>query len=446
MMKKKIQISDRKQKKRGFEQQLSLLLMILTVVLAMMVPLLSTHSRESDLQSLGLQYKEGELSSEDIFATNSFQYIDEQQTQALIDERVQEVLPRFSFSLRSSTISSRRLDTFLSIFSKNASTRIAEARSFLEEEGLVDAYNVVGRVDGLVDAQRLLFLQALQESGNHVLEQGLFMTEEINAIKDQGYETLLVKNSLMQQEATEPSILDASSVLTEGNFQEHLQPILEVYVHINSQFQSFLVIDALMLLLEPNVDYEAVETLTLREAAAAEIPDQVITIERGEKIIAKDTVVTSSQLNLLNLMGAESFQYTVLELIGRAVFILISTSISVYVFIQFLHTEKRLYLYLNLMLVSISISLVAMYVVSLFFSSRSSLFLDSYLPVLFAPLFTSHITSKRRLGLVSAFLLACYATLMDQASSVTFFFVLTVSGVCLYFFRYTIKRIDDVFN
>ncbi len=35
---------------------------------------------------------------------------------------------------------------------------------------------------------------------------------------------------------------------------------------------------------------------------------------------------------------------------------------------------------------------------------------------------------------------------MDQSSSITFFFVLTVSGVCLYFFRYTIKRIDDVFN
>lgn len=235
--------------------------------------------------------------------------------------------------------------------------------------------------------------------------------------------------------------------MTKENLQSQLSPVLEPYEHIDSQFQPFLVVDALVMLLEPNVDYEAVETLALREEAASAIPEQVITIERGgEKIIAKDTVVTSSQIDLLQLMGSNSFQYTILELIGRAIFILLSTSVSVYVFIQFLHAEKRLYLYLNLMLVSVSLSLVAMYVVSLFFTSRSSLFLDSYLPVLFAPLFTSHITSKKRLGLVSAFLLACYATLMDQSSSITFFFVLTVSGVCLYFFRYTIKRIDDVFN
>lgn len=439
---KKIQLPERKQKKRELQQQLSLFLMVLTVFLAMVIPLLSTHSSGSGLKDLGTRYTEGELSSEDIFATSSFQYIDDEQTQKLIEQRMQEVLPYFSYSLRSSTVSSRRLEKFLALFHQGNT----DFNTFLEKEGISDEHNVVGRIVGLSPEQQQLLLQALEETGSYVLERGLFDEEEVNTVRSQGYGELLVRNSLLQQESSEPSLQTMDTLLTKKNLPTQLTARLEPYEFINSQFQPYLVLDALEMLLDPNVDYEAVETLALREEAAAEIPEQVITIERGEKIIAKDTVVTSSQIDLLQLMGSNSFQYTILELIGRAIFILLSTSVSVYVFIQFLHAEKRLYLYLNLMLVSVSLSLVAMYVVSLFFTSRSSLFLDSYLPVLFAPLFTSHITSKKRLGLVSAFLLACYATLMEQSSSVTFFFVLTISGVCLYFFRYTIKRIDDVFN
>ncbi|MBJ2355826.1 phosphohydrolase, partial [Sphaerochaeta sp. S2] len=439
---KKMQISERKQKKRELQQQLSLILMVLTVFLAMVVPLLSTHSSGSGLKDLGLRYTEGELSSEDIFATSSFQYVDDEQTQKLIEQRMQEVLPHFSYSLRSSTITSRRLENFLALFHQGN----LDSRTFLEKEGINDERNVVERIAGLDPEQQQLLLQALEETGSYILERGLFDEEEVNTVRSQGYGELLVRNSLFQQESSEPSKQTIDTLLTKKNLPSQLSSLLEPYELIDSQFQPYLVLDALEMLLDPNVDYEAVETLALREEAAAEIPEQVITIERGEKIIAKDTVVTSSQIDLLQLMGSNSFQYTILELIGRAIFILLSTSVSVYVFIQFLHAEKRLYLYLNLMLVSVSLSLVAMYVVSLFFTSRSSLFLDSYLPVLFAPLFTSHITSKKRLGLVSAFLLACYATLMEQSSSITFFFVLTISGVCLYFFRYTIKRIDDVFN
>jgi putative nucleotidyltransferase with HDIG domain len=35
---------------------------------------------------------------------------------------------------------------------------------------------------------------------------------------------------------------------------------------------------------------------------------------------------------------------------------------------------------------------------------------------------------------------------MPQASAMTFFFSLTAGGICLYFFRYTFKRLEDLFN
>ncbi len=420
--------------------------MVITVFLAMVVPLLSSHSSGSDLQDLGQRYKEGELSSEDIYATSSFQYIDEDETQKRIAESMQKVLPHFSYSLHSSTRSRRRVDQYLSLFTTNQNPEDAQITAFLEQENLTDENNTFFRIAELQEGQQRLFLQALDESTNRILEAGLYDEQEIQVIIDQGYDSILLKNSLVQQENAEPETRPVSSLLSKENLDDRLLPSLQTYTDLDPQFQPYLLLDTLGLLLEPNVAYEAVETLALRQEAAAMIENEVVTIERGEKIIAKDTVVTSSQIDILTMLGENSFQYTILELIGRAVFILLSTSVSVYVFIQFLTSEKRLYLYLNLMLVSVSLSLIAMYLVSLFFTSRSTLFLDSYLPILFAPLFTSHITSKKRLGLVSAFLLACYATLMDQASSITFFFVLTVSGVCLYFFRYTIKRIDDLFN
>jgi putative nucleotidyltransferase with HDIG domain len=87
-----------------------------------------------------------------------------------------------------------------------------------------------------------------------------------------------------------------------------------------------------------------------------------------------------------------------------------------------------------------------MHLVSSFLQNRSMLVLDSFLPLFFAPLFVAHISSKRRLGFISAFLLACYATLMREATLMTFFFILSVNAINLNFFRYSIKRLEDLFN
>ncbi len=444
MIKNRTAVSERKHKQRNFEQQLSYVLMALTVFLAMVVPLISTITSGSGMENLGYSYKVGELASEDIYSTESFQYVDENATNLLVQKAQQKILPRFSYSLRASTLSSKRLDAFVSMLSQGKT--IADIAAFLNSEKLVDERNTVTRITALNELQLPLFLQALQESANLVLQEGLFKAEDVALLEKEGQTSVLMKNSLIQQTSDSNEIRQLSDVLTQQNLDTYLQSTLQEYQSIDSQFQPFLVIDAIQLLIEPNITYEAVETLALREDAANQIPNQIVTIERGEKIVTKDTVITSSQLTLLKLMGNDRFQFTILELIGRALFILAVTTVSVYVFVQFLQAEKRMYLYLNLMLASVSFSLIAMYIVNLLFNSHSSIFLDSYLPLFFAPLFTSHITSKRRLGLVAAFMLACYATLNEQATIVTFFFVLTVSGVCLFYFRYTIKRIDDLFN
>ena len=421
---------DRDKKSKQMERKISMVLMICTVVLAMLIPLGSSRTSDRGLRSLSVRYVAGELAEQDVFATSSFQYIDEPKTQQLILAQEKSILPYFSFMLRSTTLSTQRVQQFVQAWLGMGQE---EALLLLDAFGLSDTKQVVPRIADLPADERLFLLQALKETSHKVLEEGLYRTDEIDAIRQQGYDRFLLDNkvSMATQETAQQKSVD--TVMTGDTWFDSLSSWLEGYEMVNESFQSHLIVDALSLLIEANVRYEEVKTLALREEAAHTVMPVVVTIERGQKILAKDTVVTQEQLALLQRMGEHSFGYTVFELVGRAIFILFSSALSVYVFLQFLHNDKRLYLYLNLMLVSVIVSLLALYMIGYLLENRTIVFLDSYLPIVFAPLFTAHITSKKRLGLVTAFLLSSFVTLMPQASS-------------MYFFQYTIKRLEDLFN
>lgn len=431
-----------KRKPNKLERQISIALIILIVVLAMLVPLFSSKSADSLLQDRGRMHQVGELAEDDVYATENFSYIDEKRTQALIQEKQRAVAPLFTFSLRSTMLSRQRIDLFIDLMDNGEDG----AESFLAQTQLTDTGNVIGRLRSFTESDRWFFLQALEETAEVILKQGLFSASDLAVIEAEGYDSYVLQNTVSMQDAKllEPQLV--SMVFTKENLATVLISWLDGYRKVQQAFQPYLLVDALSWLLEENVVYEEVQTLTERQKAADSVQSIVVLVERGEKIITKDTVITEQQLALLEAMGNQAFQYTILEMIGRAVFILLATSVSVYVFIQFLYAEKRLYLYLNLMLASVALSLLAMYAVSHLLHTQSILFLDSFLPILFAPMFTAHITSKKRLGLVAAFLLSCYASLMPQASAMTFFFSLTAGGICLYFFRYTFKRLEDLFN
>jgi len=434
---------DRGKKSKRFDRQISMMLMIVTVLLAMLIPLGSSRSSDRGLQSLSIRYVAGELSEQDVFATSSFQYIDEAKTQQLITAQEEAVLPYFSFLLRSTILSTQRVQQFVQTWKEKGEDEVS---LLIEQFGLVDTDQVVSRIAELTSEERMFLLQALQETSHKVLEEGLYHHEEIEGIKQQGYDHFILDNTVSMAQRETAQQKSVSAVMTTETLFASLSSWLDGYGLIDESFQSHLIIDALSLLIEANVQYEQVKTLALRKDAAATVVPVVVTIERGQKIIEKDTVVTQEQLALLQRMGEGSLGFTVLELVGRAIFILFASAVSVYVFLQFLQNDKRVYLYLNLMLVSVILSLLSLSLISYLMENKAIIFLDSYLPVIFAPLFTAHITSKKRLGLVTAFLLSCFVTLMPQASSMTFFFSLSVSGICLYFFQYTIKRLEDLFN
>ncbi|MGE4583188.1 MAG: HD family phosphohydrolase [Sphaerochaeta sp.] len=427
-------------------RRLSIVLVLLTVITAMLVPLLSSQRSDIGMQNLGTRYKVGELADEDVFSPSSFQFVDETKTNALIQDALKSVLPHFSYALRPTNESYARIKELTAITAENAEQEFQVLKSKLEEQNRADSGNVLGRISSLNDQQKLMFFDALRQASNRILSDGLYTREDLSRIQQDGYTTFLIDNTVSMKGLDPLREQSVSQAVTKDRMYAVLEDVFKAYLSLDASFQPYLLTDTLALLLEENVHYEEVETLALRTQAAQQIIPQTVSVERGQRIVTKDTVVTKAQLLLLQKIGSHVFHYTLLELIGRSIFILLATSVSIFVFIQFHHTERRLYLYLNLMLFSVLFSLLALFALTSILQSYSIPFLDSFLPVLFAPLFTAHITSKKRLGLVAAFLLACYATLMPQATSMTFFFSLTVSGLSLYFFQYTIKRLEDLFN
>jgi putative nucleotidyltransferase with HDIG domain len=427
-------------RRNRFSQQLAVVLLIITAILAMLVTLYSGKGSILGLYDPSTLYQEGQLADEDFYATKGFEFVDLTAAKKLAQQQRSAVLPLFSYQIRPTVQSRDLLDSFIALFGKQD---ISGVESLLTELGLTDRLRVTRQISLLAPNDQALLLAILEESADHVLTEGLFLSSDLMEVEGEGYHRLDYTSPSTGK--TERAI--SQDLYTKDNLHLSLNPWLAGYGStVAAQIPLSLIGDTLSLLLQENIHYDRIETMRLRDEAAASIVAPTYTIERGTKLIGRDTVVTASQLDMLKYMQEHAFGYSILELIGRSLFILIATIVSVIVFLRIIEQEKRTYLSLNFLLVSIILSLIAMHFVTVFLRGRSLPLVDGYLPLYFAPLFIAHITSHKRLGYITAFLLACYATLMGEATLMTFFFVLGINAITLHFFNYSIKRLEDLFN
>ncbi len=440
-MSRKLHSKEKKARDVKHQKGLATALVVLVVLSVMIIPLLVTRSPGQGVRSFSSRYEVGSLANEDVFAFSSFEYVDTDQTERLIEKAEQKVLPYFSYSLHATSVSVTRVQDFVDYWDPDKT----DVQKF-ERVGSPDSANVMARFAEMSEEDLHFMLSALEETSELVLQKGLFSQSDIVRNKQGGYEYFYLENTLSMEKARTLVEQPFSSVVTKENLGPFLSYWLTSYGDANPSFQPLLLLDTLILLLEDNVRYNEAKTLHLRTVAKEQIKPVLVTIQRGQKLIGKDTVITEEQMALVSKMNSSSINYTVLELIGRLVFVLLSTGAALYVFNQFLKHEKRFYLYLNLMLASILLSLLMLYLISHWTVQSSIQFRDSFLPILFPPIFISQITNKKRIGIISGFMLACYAMLLPNSTAMTFFFAMTTIGFCLYFFQFTIKRLEDIYN
>ncbi len=440
-MSKKQLSKERKASSTKKQKSLTIILVVIVVLAAMIIPMLVTRTPGGAVRSFASRYEVGSLANEDVFAFSSFEYVDLEQTDRLIEKAMSKVLPYFSFSLHATSVSVTRVQNFVDYWNPDK----LEVQKF-ERVGLPDSANVMGRFEEMSEQDLLFMLSALEETSELVLQKGLFSQVDIQKNKQAGYDYFYLDNTLTMEKARSLVEQPFSSTVTKENLEHFLTYWLVAYSNANPSFQPLLLLDTLVLLLEDNVRFNEAKTFQLRTAAKDQVKPVLVTIQRGQKLIAKDTVITEEQMTLISKMNSSSINYTVLELVGRFIFIILATGASLYVFAQFFKLEKRYYLYLNLMLASILLSLLMLYIISHWTVQNSIQFKDSFLPFLFAPIFISQITNKKRVGIISGFMLSCYAMILPASTALTFFFSMTTIGFCLYFFQFTIKRLEDIYN
>ena len=435
-----------KRSKNSRQQKwIAYILVILVVSCALVIPLFIARYPQSGINGIIARYQSGELANEDVFATATFQYEDEERTSKLILEASEKILPHFSYSLNATSLSVTQIQRFIEYWRLDKQEQ-KNSLQILGENQLADPANVMGRFYELDDDTLFFMLIALEETSELVLQKGLLSDEDIQKNIMSGYDHYFIENTITMEKVNTLVRQPFSSALTKDTLASYLSYWIKGYQTSNPSFQPMLLLDTLRLLLKENVVYNEARTMQLRTIASENITPQKITIRRGQKIIGKDSVITPEQLALLKIMSASSLSYTILEMIGRLFFVCMATGSGLYLFMQFLKDSKRLYQYLNLMLFSLLLTQIAVLLISLSMLGHSIAFKDSFLPLLFAPIFISHITSKKRLGLISGFMLSCYAMMLPQSTSMTFFFSMTSIGCCLYFFQYTLKRLEDLFN
>lgn len=422
-------------------------LVILMLVCSQLVPILLS-SDASFAANLSLRkYKEGELCDEDVFATSSFEFIDEAKTKLAVETAKKSVLPVFSYSLNATLRSTRRMDQFISAWNTPESAPETLMAMF-RQEGLSDDNQVVDRYSALSVEDRKQMLLAVQETTRYLLNNGVGRQGDIASVLGEGYTKILLQGmpSSPQANALKEKVTDVSVLATKETLDADIAQWASTYTESIKGFQLVLLEDTVRMLVSENVLYDQDVTEMRRQEAAEETPNVVVRVTKGDRILTKDTVIEKGQLELLRQMAMRRSAYTVREIVGRCIFSLIVTLSALFVFMTFIPKEPRRYQYLKFAVVMVIATSIGSYFLYKQGLASAYTFSDSLIPYISGPLFVSLVSGKKRLGAVTAFLVSCYTMLLPGMNIMTFFICMINANICIYFLQHADKKIDNLFH
>jgi len=421
------------------------ILIILIMAGALFIPMfLSSDSNIIARYSLR-KYHEGQLCPEDVFATTSFTFVDKDKTTEMQNRAQKNVLPTFSYSLNNTLRSTNRMNQFLDAWNI-PTTATGTIKQMLDEEGLSDTMQVAERYAELSSSDRKKLLLATRETMQLILKMGIYRSDDITSIQKDGYGTFKLVGMEDYADSMKSQDVSIDQCVTKDTLEKNLSDWLNSYTDSIKGFQLVLLEDTIRLLATENVLYDENTTVLERKQAMEETPKVQVTIMKGQKILTKDTVITKSQLALLQELAKHRSLYSVSELVGRTVFIVVITFACILVFLTFIPNNPRKYQYLQMSLLLVLVVEIGNYFLCKWAQASPYEFQDTIVPYIVAPLFVSLISGKKRLGAVTSFLVSSYVQLLPNMSIMANFTCLFISSVCVYFFQYANKKIDNLFH
>ena len=409
---------------------------LVMLIPAVLVPMLLKLHTQVQYSSIYEDYAVGQIAEKNVYAKSSIDLIDKAATEERIAEARRSVNPVFTYSYAKSMETLRKADL------------IREAVAVFDYEKLVELLGETlgSRIMGL---ERIYILSASYDIMSDILEIGYYDQHEIDDVLKDGYETITLSNRYMGEERTFNSEVNPKEdfIITDSNIREYLVTRLSDILGSMTSKEAVLLEDLIFEVLQPNVYYDSAMTEQRRSAAADAVDKVVISVRKGELLIEADRVVNHEQVELLRMLSTQSNNFSLMETIGHILFDFIIISTGLYVLEIFLG-KKDLHFTQHMILISAGfvISISATYFLQLLASRLNLEFGDSFLPVFFMPLFMTEITGKKRIGIVSSFLISAVMATLPTASLMTFFFCMACGSSSVFLVRFFNRRLDMVYQ
>ena len=409
---------------------------LVMLIPAVLVPMLLKLHTQVQYSSIYEDYVVGQIAEKNVYAKSSIDLIDKTATEERIAEARRSVNPVFTYSYVKSMEVLRKADL------------IREAVAAFDYEKLVELLGETlgSRIMGL---ERIYILSASYDILSDILEIGYYEQHEIEEALKDGYETITLSNRYMGDERTFNSEVNPKEdfILTDSNIREYLVTKLSDILGTMTSKEAVLLEDLIFEVLQPNVYYDSAMTEQRREAAADAVDKVVISVRKGQLLIEADHVVNHEQVELLRMLSTQSNNFSLMETIGHILFDLIVITTGLYVIEIFLG-RKDLHFREHMILIAAGfvISFIATYFLQLLASRLNLEFGDSFLPVFFLPLFLTEVTGKKRIGIVSSFIISAVMATLPTASLMTFFFCMACGSSSVFLVRFFNRRLDMVYQ
>ena len=409
---------------------------LVMLIPAVLVPMLLKLHTQVQYSSIYEDYVVGQIAEKNVYAKSSIDLIDKTATEERIAEARRSVNPVFTYSYVKSMEVLRKADL------------IREAVAAFDYEKLVELLGETlgSRIMGL---ERIYILSASYDILSDILEIGYYEQHELDDVLKDGYETITLSNRYMGDERTFNSEVNPKEefIITDSNIREYLVTKLSDILGAMTSKEAVLLEDLIFEVLQPNVYYDSAMTEQRREAAADAVDKVVISVRKGQLLIESDHVVNHEQVELLRMLSTQSNNFSLMETIGHILFDLIVITTGLYVIEIFLG-RKDLHFREHMILIAAGfvISFIATYFLQLLASRLNLEFGDSFLPVFFLPLFLTEVTGKKRIGIVSSFIISAVMATLPTASLMTFFFCMACGSSSVFLVRFFNRRLDMVYQ
>ncbi len=380
---------------------LFILLIVLVAISALAVPIILANETVLITESLKSRYEVGTIAENDVRANETFYFLDEVESNQRRESAAAALLPIFRHSFK-------------------------ESNAILEN--LEPLFSTYPNIEGVVR-------QAVEEA----LYRGIYQKQDLLALANQ--------NKLRIQ------LLDSSAGRRLVYHIEEVDTVEESLRRINQEIAPYLTTEEYKVASEAiahswraNTFYGEAETEYEREKAAASVEPVIKRIEQGQLIVKKDFIIMEEDFRALQAMSKAEVQYSLLQIIGRLVFVVAITLTVIYILnFLFRHTKRQMQ-YLFIILGGTLITQLLTYLLFSVIARRGFVTLEPFLPYFILPILVALATNNRLAGMVTASLLSSYSLLLPFATPSTFFFTMAVSFCGIYFIRFVYRRLDIIFQ